>query len=93
MTLETRNTIELKDVVAIEYECAGCRAKTVRVLNDKHVIPLTCGNCNTPWFAQGSNEWRHLQDLVATFAELRSSITKEVGVRLEIAGVGEGRGR
>lgn len=56
MTVETTTTIELKDITAVEFVCKDCRAKTIRKLNDKLVIPTACNNCGKPWFIADGDE-------------------------------------
>jgi len=85
MTLETRTTITLGDVAAIEYECAHCRSRTIRLLDDQHSVPLRCGNCSSLWFADNSNEHNDLKLLVSTLRDIpKSSINQHVTIRLEI---------
>ena len=55
MTVETRTTIELGDINAVEFECKNCRTKTVRQL-DKLQVPTSCDNCGDRWFIDGNPE-------------------------------------
>ena len=48
MTIETRTTMELKDIKAIEFECATCHTKLVYPIG-KFTHPLmTCNVCQPP---------------------------------------------
>lgn len=85
MTIETRSTIGIGDITAIEYECLHCHCKTIRLLDDKHNVPLRCGNCSSNWFADGSREHREicrLLDVLRNFPE--SSVKTQVAVKFEI---------
>jgi DNA-directed RNA polymerase subunit RPC12/RpoP len=90
MTVETRRTIELRDILAIEYECSQCGAKTIRTLNEKHAIPGMCGNCSATWIVDGSQEHRDLIVFVNTLRTFpKSSVNAHVRIKLEVAGIGE----
>ena len=56
MTVETRTTLEPKDINAIEFECRSCHAKVIRNLDDKLTVPINCSNCGTAWFLEGRPE-------------------------------------
>ena len=85
ITVETRSTIGLQDITAIEYECTNCHSKTLRLLDDKHNIPMRCGNCPSLWFAENSSEHRDLQLLVSVLRDFpRSSVNAHVAIKLEI---------
>jgi len=90
MTIETRSAIEPKDIVAVEYECPKCHARSVRHLEPERsaVVPRACGNCPTSYFLEGSRE---AADLAAFLSFL---IHYENGdfpftLRFEIAGLGD----
>jgi len=88
MTIETRSTIDLDDITAIEYECAKCRCKTIRALDDNHRIPAMCGNCSAVWMTDGSREHKELSTFVADLREFRrSSVNQHVGIRFEVRGI------
>ena len=85
MTIETRSTIGLDDIVALEYECKNCKSKSVRLLDERHKIPAGCANCGHQWLADGSQEHQDLTlflNVLKTFP--RSSVNKHVMVKLEL---------
>ena len=48
MTIETRTTVQLKDIKAVEFECATCHTKVVYAM-DKFAYPLfVCNVCQPP---------------------------------------------
>lgn len=85
MTVETRSTIGLDDIVALEYECSRCKCTSVRLLDNKHTIPATCGNCHNGWFADGSQEHRDLELLLNVLRNFpKASINQHVKIKLEL---------
>lgn len=70
MTIETRSTIELSDVVACEFVCNKCKTKTVRLLNADFNLPGMCGNCQNTWLTEGqeSNDLRIFLNLLQRYA-------------------------
>ena len=60
MTTETRTTIELQDITAVEFECKQCGTKTTRKLDNALVIPVTCDNCRDQWVIGNSDEFHQL---------------------------------
>jgi hypothetical protein len=70
MTIETRSTIELSDVIACEFVCNKCKAKTVRLLNAEFNLPGVCGNCQNIWLTDGqeSNDLRVFLNLLQRYA-------------------------
>lgn len=90
MTIETKNTIELGDITAISYQCKNCKATTVRLLDDKHIVPGRCGNCAQAWLSDGSTEHNLLKMLLSVLREFpKSSVNQHVAIRLEVAGINE----
>jgi hypothetical protein len=88
MTIETRSTIDLDDITAIEYECSKCHCKTIRALDDKHRVPAVCGNCSRVWMTDGSREHQELTSFIAGLREFRrSSVNQDVRIRLEVHGI------
>ena len=89
MTVETRRTIALEDLKAIEYECLYCHTKSVRLLDEKNRVASACGNCNRGWLTDGSREHTELQTFVNVLMSFRnSSINQHVGIRFECTGLG-----
>jgi hypothetical protein len=95
MTIETRATIRPDDILAVEYECPKCHAKSVRpithpIKNDgrSNVIPHQCGNCTAAWIADGSRtaeDLTTLLNLIAIFREGDGSLP--FVMRFEISGL------
>jgi hypothetical protein len=49
MTTEVRTTIEPKDIMAVEIECAQCGFRTVRTLTSWLGDSMRCSNCEKSW--------------------------------------------
>jgi DNA replicative helicase MCM subunit Mcm2 (Cdc46/Mcm family) len=85
MTIETRTTLELKDIRAIEFECNTCHTKTVYPIAKYGNPPTHCSHCTEgrQWIVTGSEEWEELSKLGKTI----QGASKSAGftLRLEIA--------
>ena len=90
MTIETRGTIELADVLAVEYECANqsCRARVIRPLERSGgiAVPRACGNCGSSWFTDPSQEAQELKDFLETIARYKGAKLPFV-LRFEVSGL------
>jgi hypothetical protein len=91
MTTETRTTIELGDVLAIEFECKKCGAKIAVPIEKFRQAPLRCAACDTQeaeqWLVANGPESDHsrigrLAQLIAQLSELKP---EHFAMRLEIA--------
>jgi hypothetical protein len=86
MTLETRMTIELKDIKAIELECSVCHAKMVYPIHKFSSPPTTCNICKPPktWMVAQGEEYKNLIQLVTLIRNMTG--LEEVGLimRLDI---------
>jgi predicted RNA-binding Zn-ribbon protein involved in translation (DUF1610 family) len=69
MTVETRTTIEPSDINAVEFECRGCGAKTIRKLDRKLQMPARCGNCGDEWFNPNRQEVHEVGIFLEQIAE------------------------
>jgi hypothetical protein len=49
MTLEHRSLISLGDIVALQFECKQCHAKTTIPISDVQGVPIFCSHCKDPW--------------------------------------------
>jgi hypothetical protein len=96
MTIETRATIQLGDVLAVEYRCRTCQAKAVRPLahfdengeGRPHRVPIACGNCGAAWMMDLSSSDKGLEtmfNLVAFFADPNHKMPFDL--RLEVCGL------
>jgi len=64
MTIETSTTIEPSDIVAIEFECVKCKAKTVFPVDKFKSIPTRCTVCDSEqWLIPGDRAYADLVSL------------------------------
>ncbi len=88
MTIEKKGTIELRDIGAVEFICKSCGTITIRKLNDQLKIPSHCGNCDTLWFLNQSDEGQRLRHFLLQIARYGSSEAPYL-LRFHVAGLGE----
>ncbi len=72
MTIETRTTIELKDIRAIEFECATCHTKTVYSIDQFTHPVFTCYTCHPSkvLVAERSSDHKSIGSLVDLINQL-----------------------
>lgn len=85
MTIETKTSLEPKDIKGIEFECLVCHARMLFPV-DKFRPPTRCINCEDAkqWLVIGSTEWEDLQRLGQLIQRLSKSEAAGFKVRLEI---------
>lgn len=86
MTIETRSTIELKDISAVEFGCPSCGAVIIRKIDQNFRMPSGCFNCDAQWTVTMSPEQQALTQLFRTLAHY-SSVKFPFRCRLEIDGI------
>jgi hypothetical protein len=92
MTVETRTTIELGDVKAVEFECSNCHVKTIVPLNKFKQPPISCRGCNSEqWFVPGSEDFNDLIQMVRSM-ERFSKPNKLFSMRFDISPVASREG-
>jgi hypothetical protein len=87
MTLETRATIELQDIAAIEVECSKCHTKTAYQIASFNP-PIRCSACadhdRQQWLIPGSGEMEDLKRLAEIIRCYGVSTKLPFGLRLEL---------
>lgn len=100
MTTETRTTVQLSDIQAIEFECKKCHAKAVFKIASFEGPPLHCISCGQPpelsgaWFGANSEERTRIADLgriIRQLARFSDHAETKFTVRLEVSGVSASR--
>jgi hypothetical protein len=89
MTIETKMTIEFKDIVAIEFECPQCHTRTSRKLTENNHVPEKCrsGLCTHVFFGQNSLEYGellHALNLIGRYAKAKDM---PLAMRFELSGL------
>jgi hypothetical protein len=88
MTIETRGTIEPKDVRSFEIECPKCHSKTVHPLQLEIEFPIVCIHCRDQWIIPGSQEHTDMMRFLNLLR--RYSTAKQAFIlRFEVAGLGD----
>ena len=66
MTIETRTTIELRDIQAVEMECATCHTKVVHSIEKFNQPMMVCYTCqpNKQLIVERSSDHREIVQLV-----------------------------
>jgi uncharacterized C2H2 Zn-finger protein len=86
VTFETRTTIEIRDIVAVEFECPRCHAKMNIPLNAENIVPLKCNRgCEPQWYHDNGLEYKDLQKLFELLKQYSKHENKPCAIRLELA--------
>lgn len=87
MTKQTRNYIELSDIVALRFECRLCHATlTIPLAKDVRVENLKiCPNCNVPW-AEVPGQVNSMEKTIREFTEKVKGIQDAINRRNTIHG-------
>jgi hypothetical protein len=88
MTLETRTTIELGDIRAIEFECAACHARTAIPIEKFNQPPTRCSSCDSKqWLVMGSQDWEDIRRFVGAIRFFSNRAPETFAIRIEITNV------
>jgi hypothetical protein len=93
MTIETKTTIEMRDIKTVEFECGTCHTKLVYDI-DKFTSPMMFCNVCQPTktlVADRSTEFqdiRHLIHLINRFAQLDPALFR---MRFDVTGLSVSR--
>jgi hypothetical protein len=86
MTIETKGTIELKDINSFEFECVKCHSKIVLAVSTFKRLPTHCPDCDTQWLINAGEEYegvgqllRRIQRAVNVESETRYKL--KLGIR------------
>jgi hypothetical protein len=72
MTIETKGTIELKDITAVEFRCKQCGHASIRKINDDLKIPALCGNCDRQYHLGYGPDGQELRNFLYQLAKYAS---------------------
>ena len=86
MTIETKGTIELRDISSFEFECAKCRSRIVLTVRTFKRVPTRCPDCDTQWLMDAGEEHDGITQLLrrvqrAVNVEIDSHFTLKLGIR------------
>jgi hypothetical protein len=92
MTIETRTTVQLSDIKAIEFECAKCHAKSIFQIGKFDNPPLNCGACGgEPWFVANTPDRSDIAKLAQIITRFSGQPSSGFAMRLEVRGVSASR--
>jgi hypothetical protein len=90
MTAETRTTITLADIKAIEFECTECHTRTIRPLPGDRYTPAACPSdeCqNKNWYPYHSAEHEELVKLLDLIHRYGKKQNPMYSIRFEVEGL------
>jgi hypothetical protein len=87
MTIETKGTIELQDIIAVEFRCK-CGSLLTRKLSELFRVPISCGDCDAQWYLPQSQEAQNLEMFFRNLARYRAS-KFPCDLRLVVTGLDE----
>lgn len=64
MTTETKTTMQLGDIYAVEFICERCHASLCLALDSPLTIPTSCPNCHKETFVINDLGHRELSELL-----------------------------
>jgi hypothetical protein len=88
MTSETRVTIELQDIKAIELECQKCHSRNVRPVEACFGSVTKCANCNELWMLPNAQDAENITAFINSLFACRTQTnsTQPYKIRLELTG-------
>jgi hypothetical protein len=86
MTVETRTTIEFRDILRAEFECPKCKTRIGIEITDNNVIPSRCKNgmCDQVFLGDGSSEHKYLVGALDLIGRYVNKSSESFTLRLEI---------
>ena len=86
MTVETRTTIDVGDLLSIEIECPKCHQRTVRKFSAANYFPRQCDSmhCRTVFYADPSREYNEMLNALDTLGKYATSEKNPMVLRFEV---------
>ncbi len=86
MTVETKTTIELSDIMTVEFECKNCHAATSWPIGIAKIPPVSCACQSGVWMAQGGETYTAIADLIALVRRLGKADKEAFSMRFGVKG-------
>jgi hypothetical protein len=83
VTSEIKHTIELGDILGVEFECKNCKGKIVLPLDTTRGF-TDCPLCGEVWLSNGSFEENSIRKLLSIFKGAQSGAMKSTAFSLRI---------
>jgi hypothetical protein len=89
MTVETKVTIEFRDIIAVEFECPKCHTRISRQLTEDNHLPEKCkgGMCQQVFFADSSLEFGSMLNALNLIGRYAKAKDLPFKLRLELSGL------
>ena len=90
MTIETKTTIQLSDVKAVEFECRNCHRIYVYPLEVARNPPISC-DCvpNSRWMTVGGDMHQRLTNLIGLVQQLSTANNEPFAMRFVVEGISD----
>ena len=85
MTIETKTTIQVNDVLTVEFECANCHAITSWPVTVAKNPPTQCYCGKGQWMVHGGPEYAAITDLIALLQQFRKAANPMYIMRFGLA--------
>jgi hypothetical protein len=87
MTVETKTTIQLSDIKAVEFECKNCHRVVSWPIQVVMKLPTEC-TCSTPqWMTIGGDMHQRLTSLIEQIRTLAKASGEPFVIRFAVEGV------
>jgi hypothetical protein len=84
MTRQTKQFIEVADILAFRLECKHCGTSLLVSLKKVGSLPLACANCNSDWFNDPDNLGRAVIGQVMGMLKKLNGLLENQGVKFSI---------
>jgi hypothetical protein len=89
MTIETKTTIELSDVLNVEFECKNCHAVGIWPINNMKNPPVSCPcQPGQQWMVHGSNEHSEILQLIELMRRYAKAENRQFVMRFGLSALG-----
>ena len=90
MTIETKTTIQLSDIKAIEFECKNCHRIALSPIAVATTPPYYC-ECHVPpeWMPQGGDMYQRIKNLIGLVQQLAQANNEPFAIRLVVDGISD----
>ena len=84
MTSQTKQFIDVSDMLAFRLECKHCGSSLLVSLKKFGTLPLVCVNCSSDWFDDPDNLGRAVIGQFAGMAKKLNGLLERQGVKFSI---------
>jgi hypothetical protein len=91
MTIETKTTIELSDIVTVEFECKNCHAIRAWPIDAFQQPPSDCGCDSGQWMVIGADTYTRISNGIFLIRALAGMTKEPFSIRFGIRNGSLGR--